>query len=123
MQGGSYGPWITNDDMGFPDYTMDYNVEATYYGVHASGHGEYASSYFPTVSAWVSGGQAQQAAQMHARRGNLTCAAKALHYSCHLAPWGMQSDDLTVYQHWNLAFALEPLVQQWEYANTTAPCL
>ena len=20
--GGSYGPWITNDDMGFPDYTM-----------------------------------------------------------------------------------------------------
>ena len=113
--GGSYGPWITNDDMGFPDYTMDYNVEATYYGVYASGHGEYASSYFPTVSAWVTGGQAQAAARMHALRGNLTCQNNSLHYSCHLAPWGYQSGDLSEYMHWNGNFAALLYINAWEY--------
>ena len=43
-----------------------------------------------------------------------------MHFPCHLAPWGMQSDDLAIYNHWNLAFALEPLVLEWEYTHNLA---
>ena len=33
-------------------------------------------------------GAARLSAQAHARKGGITCPANALHYSCHLAPWG-----------------------------------
>ena len=36
---------------------------------------------------------ARAAAQQHARGAGLTCPPDALHFSCHLAPWGYQSHD------------------------------
>lgn len=67
------------------------NQEAQYYGVFSSNHGSQASAYFPPITAWMGG--AQLSAQRHAAKANITCPAKALHYSCHLAPWGYQSHD------------------------------
>eukprot|EP01051_Picozoa_sp_SAG22_P003089 SAG22_NODE_146_length_17566_cov_17.597847_5_plen_993_part_00 len=63
----------------------------------------------------MTGGQAQAAARMHALRGNLTCTQKALHYSCHLAPWGFMSGDLSEYMHWNGNFAALLFINAWEY--------
>ena len=40
-----------------------------------------------------------------------------MHFPCHLAPWGMQSDDLNIFNHWNLLFALEPIISQWEWTH------
>ena len=51
-------------------------------------------------------------AQAEAAAAGLKCPSTALHYACHLAPWGLQSDDLTIYMHWNLNFALLPLISQ-----------
>jgi hypothetical protein len=32
--------------------------------------------------------------------GGITCPPSAMHYSCHLAPWGYQSHDQSEYMHW-----------------------
>ena len=37
-----------------------------------------------------------------------------MHYSCHLAPWGFQSEDTSIYMHWN-DFAALLFVNNWEY--------
>jgi len=93
---GLYGPWVSSDRPGWNgDYTLDYNQEAQYYGVFSSNHEELASAYFPPISDWMP--SARLSAQQHAEKGNLTCPAKALHYSCHLAPWGEQSHDQSEY--------------------------
>lgn len=47
----------------------------------------------------------------------MTCAASALHYSCHLAPWGFQSRDTSIYMHWNGPFAALLFVNDWEYTR------
>lgn len=36
-------------------------------------------------------------AQQQAKALGITCDASALHYACHLAPWGFQSDDQSRY--------------------------
>ena len=46
--------------------------------------------------------------------------AEALHFACHLAPWGAQSADRSEYMHWNGNFALLPLVAHWEYTQDAA---
>ena len=100
---------------------MDYNQEAQYYHVYSSNHEELASAYFPPITAWsaartflriwavcvaqtnVRAGRmdsAKKSAQAHARKGGITCPANAMHYSCHLAPWGYQSHDQSEYMHW-----------------------
>ena len=42
---------------------------------------------------------AKQSAQAHAAKGGITCPANAMHFSCHLAPWGYQSHDQSEYMH------------------------
>jgi len=53
---------------------------------------------------------------------NLSCGADALHFACHLAPWGFQSFDQATYMHWNGFFAALLFVNDWEYTRnaTTA---
>jgi len=47
---GLYGPWVTSDGPSWNgDYTLDYNQEAQFYGVHSSNHPELATGYFPPV--------------------------------------------------------------------------
>jgi hypothetical protein len=67
------------------------NQEAQFYGVFSSNHEEQAAGYFPPITEWM--GTARLSAQAHAKKGGITCPANALHYSCHLAPWGYQSHD------------------------------
>jgi hypothetical protein len=104
------------------------NAEAQYYGVFSSNHEELgalshlipyglpryaqaavvkthskrgvshtASAYFPPITAWMD--SAKQSAQAHAAKGGITCPANAMHFSCHLAPWGYQSHDQSEYMH------------------------
>ena len=56
-----------------------------------------ASAYFPPITAWMD--SAKQSAQAHAAKGGITCPANAMHFSCHLAPWGYQSHDQSEYMH------------------------
>lgn len=60
---------------------------------------------------------ARISAQAHAKKGGIRCPAKALHYSCHLAPWGYQSRDQTEYMHWNGNFAALLFINSWEYTQ------
>ena len=97
---GLYGPWVTSDSPAWNgDYTLDYNQEAQYYGVQSSNHPELAAAYFPPIAAWE--GHAKKWAQAAANMSGVSCGADAMHYSCHLAPWGYQSYDQTTYMHWN----------------------
>lgn len=69
-------------------------------------------------------------AQQECAASNISCLPGALHMPCHVAPWGMQSFDQSVYMHWNGLFALLPFISRWEYeldsefaAATTLPLL
>lgn len=62
-------------------------------------------------------GAARVAAQQHAKSAGVTCPANALHYSCHLAPWGYQSHDQSTYMHWNGNFASLLFINKWEYTR------
>ena len=75
------------DDLLCADYTLDYNYEAAYYGVYASGHPELAALYFqPMIDGMAA---ATRGAQVRATMGNLTCMKPtALHYNAHISPWG-----------------------------------
>ena len=101
-----------------PISTLDYNQESTFFGVFSSNHAEQFASYAPPILAWRAAGAAQ--AQREAAAANVTCPPTALVYACHLAPWGAQSDDATVYMKWNLPFALLPMISQWEFTHDAA---
>jgi hypothetical protein len=67
---GLLGPWSLQDPVGWSDdVTLDYNVEANFYGAASSNHADTMWSYFPTLTAlmplgreraslqnWVQGG-------------------------------------------------------------------
>eukprot|EP01065_Artemidia_motanka_P032904 TRINITY_DN39886_c0_g1_i1.p1 TRINITY_DN39886_c0_g1~~TRINITY_DN39886_c0_g1_i1.p1 ORF type:complete len:762 (+),score=211.77 TRINITY_DN39886_c0_g1_i1:54-2339(+) len=113
---GLYGPWVTSDTPAWNgDYTLDYNQEAQYYGVYSSNHPELASAYFPPITEWE--GAARAAAVVAANTANITCPSKTMHYACHLAPWGYQSMDTTIYMHWNGYFAALLFINDWEYTR------
>lgn len=116
---GLYGPWVTTDNPSWKgDYTLDYNYEATFYGAFGSNHPEQTVSYFPPIIEWMSA--ASKEAQSEASKAHVNCTASALHYACHLAPWGMQSRDQTVYMHWNGAFAALLFINHFEYTRDIA---
>ena len=82
-----FGPWVGWDVVGWNgDYTLDYNYEATFYGVYSSNHPELASSYFRAVVDAM--GAARRGAAERASALNLTCASSSLHYNAHIGPWG-----------------------------------
>jgi hypothetical protein len=83
--------------------------------VYPSNHGEVAEPYFAPIQDWM--GAARVAAQQHAKSAGVTCPANALHYSCHLAPWGYQSHDQSTYMHWNGNFASLLFINKWEYTR------
>jgi hypothetical protein len=94
-----YGVWCTSDwPNWYGDMTLDYNYEATFFGAVAT-HVAHAVSYFGSVVDWMPAARKQAAQQ--AAAANVQCPADALHYACHLAPWGFQSQDTSVYMHWN----------------------
>ena len=82
------GPWVNWDVNGWNgDYTLDYNYEATFYGVYGSNHPELTSTYFNAVVAGMDGARAGARSRAVAR--NLTgCKPTALHYNAHIGPYG-----------------------------------
>lgn len=126
---GLYGPWVSMDGPAWHgDYTLDYNQEAQFYHVYSSNHPEIAAGYFPPIVDWQV--NAQDGAQDAAKTANISCGASALHYACHLAPWGYQSKDQTTYMHWNGFFAALLFINDFEYtenkkfaSTTTLPLL
>jgi len=109
-----YGVFVTSDGCYWNgDYTLDYNAEATYYGIFSSNHVEQFAPYPTTLYNWIK--PAQILAQQQAQSAGITCPNTTLHYACHLAPWGYQSFDETIYMHWNGNFATLPLINLWEY--------
>ena len=128
---GLYGVWSSSDSSSWNgDFTLDYNYESTHFGAFSSHHGDRTAGYFPPILAWLaSGGMAAMAAQESAA-SNISSPPGALHMPCHIAPWGMQSLDQSVYMHWNGLFAMLPFISRWEYeldsefaASTTLPLL
>jgi len=116
---GLYGPWVTTDNPNWNgDYTLDYNQEAQFYGVFSSNRPELAAAYFPPILDWEDA--ARQLAQSSAKQANISCPAKTMHYTCHLAPWGYESNDRSVYMHWNGHFAALPFISNWEYTGEGA---
>ena len=85
--------------------------------MYSSNHPAQAASYFAPIIAWLP--NAREEAAAFAAHLNLTRAActKALHFSCHLAPWGYQSMDTTIYMHWNGAFASMLFLNHFEYTR------
>ena len=79
---------------------------------------EQFASYAAPILAWRAAGAAQ--AQKEAAAANVSCPSAALVYACHLAPWGAQSDDTSVYMKWNLPFALQPMLSQYEFTHDAA---
>ena len=126
---GLYGPFATGDfDFWNGDYTLDYNYQATFFGTFGSNHPELSSAYFAPITDWMDA--ARVLAQQRAKKANLTCSADALLYAAHLAPWGYQSLDTSVYGTWNGPFAALLFINHWEYTRdksfakqTTLPLL
>ena len=132
---GLFGPWVAWDVVGWNgDYTLDYNYEATFYGVYSSNHPELASSYFRAVVDAM--GAARRGAAERASALNLTCASSSLHYNAHIGPWGAGDYDESWevetgrHMHWNGAFAAMLFIHDWEYTRdvhflntTTMPLL
>ena len=113
---GMYGPWTSSDSSKWHgDYTLDYNQEAQFYGIFSSNRVDQFSSYSSPIFDWEP--SARLLAQEEAAAANITCPSNTLHYACHLAPWGYQSEDGSVYMHWNGMFAALPLISYWEYTR------
>eukprot|EP01047_Picozoa_sp_COSAG01_P023509 COSAG01_NODE_1424_length_10352_cov_3.066517_7_plen_93_part_00 len=75
---------------------LDYNQEAQFYGVYGSNHPAQAASYFKPITDWMPNARAEAASFVaHLNLTRPSCK-KALHFSCHLAPWGLQSTDTTI---------------------------
>ena len=105
------------------DYTLDYNYEASYYGVYASGHPELAQLYWaPIVDGMAA---ARRGAVDRARANNLTCAATALHFNAHISPWGYgdfaEEWETSSGQHmmWNGAFGALLFMNDAEYLGAS----
>jgi hypothetical protein len=128
---GLYGVWSTSDSSNWNgDLTLDYNYESNMFSAHASNHGDRTAGYYPPIVAWeASGGMALMAMQ-ESLASNISNPPGGLHMPCHIAPWGMQSFDQSVYMHWNGLFAMLLFIDKWEYeldsefaASTTLPLL
>eukprot|EP01051_Picozoa_sp_SAG22_P007378 SAG22_NODE_517_length_9528_cov_3.821508_7_plen_600_part_00 len=126
---GLFGPMITDDKMLWgADYTLDFDFEKQYFGVMGSNHGELASAFFSNIMQFAP--SASRAAQQYiaALRANGTAApgctpgvaARALHFPCHIGPFGFQSKDRSIYNHWNGELAALIFINHWEYYRDTA---
>ena len=93
--------------------TLDYNYESPYYGAFSSNHAAQTAHYWQPILDWLPA--AAREAQSAAAAARVACPASALHYACHLAPWGLQSADQSVYMHSNGAFAALLFVNSFEY--------
>eukprot|EP00755_Sulcionema_specki_P032499 Sspe_Gene.98862::Locus_72251_Transcript_1_2_Confidence_0.667_Length_1407::g.98862::m.98862 len=111
---GLYGPWVTTDVPSWHgDYTLDYNQEAQYYAVSSSNRPDLLKGYFPPIVDWIPAARLE--AQQQAKKGKIACPPTALHFACHLAPWGYQSTDTNVYMHWNGMFAALLFLHHYEF--------
>lgn len=97
----------------FLQYTLDYNAEATFFGAYAANHAAQVESYWDYLLQWQAPGRAM--AQLQAAQLGVSCDADALHYACHLAPWGFQSFDTTYYMHWNGHYSTLAFINNVEY--------
>ena len=68
---GLLGPWSLQDPVGWSDdVTLDYNVEANFYGAASSNHAETMHSYFPTLEALVPLGRQRASLKNWAQGGH-----------------------------------------------------
>lgn len=115
---GLYGPFATGDFAFWNgDFTLDYNQEANFYHIFSNNHPEHAAAYWAPILDYM--GAARLQAAQTATKANLTCASHALNYPCHIAPWGYQSRDTSIYMQWNGAYAALLFVNNWEYTRDT----
>jgi hypothetical protein len=121
---GLFGPMITSDRaLWGGDFTLDFDLEKQYFGTAGSNHGELVAAYFANILQFRP--SASRAAQhwISSSKANGTLpagcdaetAAKALHFPCHIGPWGMQSRDRSIYNHWNGELSALIFIQNWEY--------
>ena len=104
-----------------PHSHPDYNYNAPYYGAFASGHGELAEAYWQPLLDWMAPSGAAKARAQAALAHATGCAASALYYNCHLAPYGQASTDpMSRFMTWNLPHALLPLINHWEYTHNVS---
>ena len=119
---GLFGPFVTTDDNGWNgDYTLDYNYEATFYGVYGTGRHALANSYWaPMVDGMPA---ARRGAQARAKYYNISCPATALHYNAHISPFGMGDFDedwetnTGMHMHWNGVFGALLFINNVEYTG------
>lgn len=115
---GLYGPWVFTDDPAWHgDYTLDYNQEATFYGAFSSNRVAHTSSYYAPITSWSPAARLAAVKEGAAARIEGGCPPEAQHFACHIAPWGYQSQDQTVYMHWNGNFASLLFINHWEYTR------
>ena len=118
---GLYGPWGTTDNPGWHgDYTIDYNYEATFYGVMSSNHPEMMRSYPNPLLDFMPSARKYAAEKSQTSVGR-TCPG--LHYPDVLAPWGFQEGADGVNEDAGLnsngPYSTMPIVWAWEYGDRT----
>ena len=128
---GLYGPWTTADSGRWHgDYTLDFNMQAFFYGAFSSNHGAQAASFWQPVLD-TAAGPARVRARAEAGKAHANCSAAALFFPCHMAPWGQGSlDAMLNFMTWNGPFTSLIFINAFEYtrdadfaANVTLPLL
>ena len=74
--------------------TLDYNYESTFYGAFSGNHAAQSATYASVLLDWLA--PARVLAQRYAGAQNVSCAAEAALFGCHLAPHGFSSWDQSV---------------------------
>ena len=126
---GLFGPMITSDKaLWGGDDTLDYDFEKQYFGVAGSNKGELANAYFANILEFLPTAAKAAKAWIEARRRNGTLhadctadvAAKALHFPAHIAAFGFQSRDRSIYDHWNGELASMLFINDFEFYRDLA---
>ena len=102
---------------------LEQDFEKQYFGVHGSNHGSLANPYFANILQYLPSAAraAQQWINASRAAGTLApqctpeIAARALHFPCHIGPFGFQSRDRSIYDHWNGELASLLFISQFEY--------
>ena len=107
---GLWGPFITTDaSLWHGDYTLNYNMEAPFYGAFSSNHVDLLLPYMKEIRAAVEAtGQADAAAY--------GCHNGSIHLPGHFAPGGRVNYG-DMHQHTDASFAALHFVNYWKYTR------
>jgi len=129
---GLFGLWVTDDDPRWAgDYHLNYNYQASFYGLYSGNHLEQAATYHAPILAFMERGRWYATNLLHVR---------GVYYSVGIGPKGIETcrkDNLTDKnyqaggffsgQKCNAAYAVVPMSMHWyhsydpDYARTVYP--